>query len=106
MRSISTRSGAEIIRNNYFDVGIAVQTYTLHTKGSKNGFGEKMIQKSGPIIWNSIPEDIQGAASITSFKHLFKTHIFGQYDLDNTVENIYRRNYTNNNINRNNTNND
>ena len=90
-----------------FDVGIAVQTYTLHTKGSNNRFGEKMIQKSGPIIWNSIPECIQGAASITSFKHLLKTHIFHQYDLDNTVENIYRRNYTNNNINnRNNINND
>ena len=92
----STRSGAEIITNNYFDVGTAVQTYTLHTKGSNNKFGEKMIQKSGPLIWNSIPEYIQDAVSITSFKYLLKKHIFDQYDLDSTAENIYRRNYTNN----------
>ena len=91
----NTRSAAEIISNNHFDVGIAIQTYTLHTRGSNNTFGEKMIQKSGPVIWNSIPEYIQDAASITSFKHLLKTHIFDQYDLDNTVENIYRRNFTN-----------
>ena len=64
-----------------------------------------MIQKSGPVIWNSIPEYIQDAASITSFKYLLKKHIFDQYDLDNTAENIYRRNYTNNSINRYNTDN-
>ena len=89
----STRSGAAIIRNDYFDVGVAVQTYTLHTKGSNNKFGEKMIQKSGPVIWNSIPEDIQDAPSITTFKNQFKKHIFDQYNLDNTTQNIYRRNY-------------
>ena len=55
-----------------------------------------MIQKSGPLIWNSIPEYIQDAVSITSFKYLLKKHIFDQYDLDSTAENIYRRNYTNN----------
>ena len=55
-----------------------------------------MIQKSGPLIWNSIPEYIQDAVSITSFKYLLKKHIFDQYNLGNTAENIYRRNYTNN----------
>ena len=89
----STRCSAGITRNNYFDAGIAVRTYTLHTKGSNNRFGEKMIQKSGPIIWNSIPEYIQDAASITSFKYQLKKHIFDQYDSDNTVQNTYRRNY-------------
>ena len=68
----STRSGAEIIRNSYFDVGTAVQTYTLHLKGSNNKFGEKMIKKSGPVIWNSIPGHIQDATSITVFKYQLK----------------------------------
>ena len=57
-----------------------------------------MIQKSGPIIWNSIPEPIQDATSISSFKNQLKKHLLAQYDLDNTGENIYARNYNNNNF--------
>ena len=56
-----------------------------------------MIQKSGPIIWNSIPELIQDATSISSFKNQLKKHL-AQYDVDNTGVNIYARNYNNNNI--------
>ena len=93
----STRSGAEITRSNYFDIGTAVQTYTLHLKGSNNKFGEKMIKKSGPVIWNSIPRDIQDATSITTFKYQLKKHFLDQYNV-NTVQNFYRRNYPNNNI--------
>ena len=88
IHSHSTRSGAEIIREEYFDVGVVAQTYTLHTKGSQNKYGENMIQKSGPIIWNSIPEPIQDATSISSFKNQLKKHLLAQYDLDNTGENI------------------
>ena len=95
----STRSGAEIIREEYFDVGVASQTYTLHTKGSHNKYGENMIQNSGPILWNSIPEHIQEATSISAFKYQMKRYLFAQYDVDNTVNNIYARNYSNNNIN-------
>ena len=98
IHSHSTRSGAEIIREEYFDVGVVAQTYTLHTKGSQNKYGENMIQKSGPIIWNSIPEPIQDATSISSFKNQLKKHLLAQYDLDNTGENIYARHYNNNNF--------
>ena len=98
IHSHSTRSGAEIIRDEHFDVGVVAQTYTLHTKGSRNKYGENMIQKSGPIIWNGIPELIQDATSISSFKNQLKKHLLTQYDLDNTGDNIYARNYNNNNI--------
>ena len=91
-----TRSGAEIIRNNYFDTGISVQSYTLFTKGSNNKFGEKMIQKSGPVIWNSIPEQIQDATSIATFKCQLKEYFLGQYGIDSASRNIYCRNYINN----------
>ena len=94
----STRSGAEIIRDEHFDVGVVAQTYTLHTKGSKNKYGENMIQKSGPIIWNNIPAHIQDATSITSFKSQLKKYFFTMYDPDNTGDNIYARTYNDNNI--------
>ena len=96
----STRSGTEVIRDGYFDVGVSAQSYTLHTKGSQNKYGENMIQKSGPIIWNSVPEHIQDASSISSFKYQLKKHLIAQYDVDNTSNNIYARNYVNNNISR------
>ena len=66
-------------------------------KGSNNKFGEKMIKKSGPVIWNSIPRDIQDATSITTFKYQLKKHFLDQY-IVNPVQNFYSRNYPNNNI--------
>ena len=73
----------------------------LHTKGSQNKYGENMIQKSGPIIWNSVPEYIQDATSISSFKYQLKKQFIAQYDVDNTTSNnIYARNYVDNNIRR------
>ena len=38
-----------------------------------------MIQVSGPLIWNSIPEDIQKAGTIFTFKKNLKRHIFDKY---------------------------
>ena len=93
IHSHSTRSAAEITREEYFDVGIATQTYTLHTKSSKNNYGVNMIQKSGPIIWNSIPERIQDSTSISSFKYQLKKYLFSKYDVDNTSNNEYARIY-------------
>ena len=75
----TTRSSSNIISENYFDVGYVQQSFTLHTKGANNGYGGKMIQVSGPLIWNRIPEDIQKAGSISSFKKQLKLHIFDQY---------------------------
>ena len=51
----------------------------------------------GPLIWNDIPEDIQEAGTILTFKKHLKAHIFNQYRGD-TEGNI---NDSNNDINRN-----
>ena len=75
----TTRSSSSIIRESYFEVGYAQQTFTLHTKGANNDYGRKMIQVCAPLIWNRIPEDIQGAGSILTFKRQLKIHIFNQY---------------------------
>ena len=63
----TTRASTEVIRQNYFDVGYVQPTYTLHTKGAINEYGRKMIQVSGPLIWNRIPDDIQKAGSLPTF---------------------------------------
>ena len=70
----TTRSSSEVIRENYFDIGHVEQSYVLHTKGAKNIYGEKMIQVSGPLIWNSIPDYVRKAESIFTFKKHLKMH--------------------------------
>ena len=75
----STRASTDVTRAEYFDVGQVEQTFALHTKGSQNNYGAKMIQVSGPLIWNDIPDDIQKAGTIFTFKKQMKQHIFDQY---------------------------
>ena len=101
----STRAGAMVTQENYFAVGVAEVTYTLHTKGSNNLHGEKMLQKSGPLIWNNIPVHIQGAATISTFKLNLKKHYLAQYDNNSSNnDNPYRRHYHTHSNNNNNTN--
>ena len=99
----TTRTSTDVIRESYFDVGHVQQSFTLHTKGANNIYGGKMIQVSGPVIWNSIPEDIQKAGSIVTFKKNLKLHIFDQYRGD--PEDTRARTNPNNNNNSNNNNN-
>ena len=108
----TTRSSANVIRENYFDVGYVQPSFTLHTKGANNDYGRKMIQVSGPLILNRIPEDIQKAGTIFTFKKHLKNHIFGQYrgdpeDNSNNINNnsSQNNNRTNSNNNRNRTDN-
>ena len=39
-----------------------------------------MIQVSGPLIWNSIPQDIQNAGTISTFKKQLKKLMFSEYN--------------------------
>ena len=103
----TTRNSTDVIRENYFDVGHVQQSFNLHTKGSTNIYGKKMIQVSGPVIWNRIPDEIQKAGSIFTFKKHLKLHIFDQYignpednrsvdNISNNVVNIRSNSSTNN----------
>ena len=103
----TTRTSTDVIRENYFDVGHVLPSFNLHTKGSTNIYGKKMIQASGPVIWNRIPDDIQKAGSIFTFKKHLKLHIFDQYigdpednrsvvNIRNNVVNIRSNSNTNN----------
>ena len=86
-----------------FDIGYVEQTFTLHTKGASNEYGRKMIQVSGPVIWNRIPDDIKEAGSIHTFKKNLKLHIFDQYRGD--PEERSSANDNNNHVNRSSNNN-
>ena len=102
MHDHNTRASTNIIAENLFDIGYVEQSFTLHAKGSNNNYGKKMIQVTGPIIWNSIPEDIQKAATIYTFKKEYKRFIFNQYVGDNNNNNNNNNNYndnSNNNVN-------
>ena len=97
----TTRMSSEVIRENYFDVGHVEQSYVLHTKGARNKYGENMIQAAGPVIWNDIPDYVQKAESIYTFKKHLKMHFNEQYDND-IVDRPYDRPYNNNNRSNNN----
>ena len=81
----STRAGADIIQREYFDVGHSEPSLTLHTKGSHNNYGAKMIKVYGPILWNGIPENIQKSTSINTFKMYLKLHFLAQYNTENLL---------------------
>ena len=93
----TTRTSTDVIRENYFDVGQVQQSFTLHTKGATNEYGRKMIQASGPVIWNRIPDDIKEAGSIFTFKRNLKLHIFDQYRGDPGSSNSVRNDRDNRN---------
>ena len=81
IHSHATTSAIHIVRENYFDVGTAVTTKTLFTKQPHLvNYGAKMIQVSGPVLWNSIPKIIQDAPSGDNFKEKLKNHFLKQYD--------------------------
>ena len=47
----------------------------LSLKKTKAEFLKKTFGYSGAIIWNSLPQDVKAAESITSFKTMAKLHL-------------------------------
>ena len=57
------------------------QTYTLYVnRGNLVNYGKKMIQVTGPLLWNDLPPEIQDASSIFTFKVQLKNHFIEKYD--------------------------
>ena len=70
-----TTSNVEIIRENYFDVGIATQAKVLHTKQfNLVNYGGKSLQVAGPTIWNDLPSEIRNKERLNPFKYSCKKH--------------------------------
>ena len=56
----ATRSSVNIVCENYFDVGTEIPTYILKIASSRlANYGDKLIKVFGPLLWNSIPYEIQ-----------------------------------------------
>ena len=94
----STRASTNVISVDYFSIGQVENTFSLQTQGSENNYGAKMIQTTGPLIWNDIPDDIQRASTLFTFKKELKQHLFSQYEGE-ASESENERSYANRNIN-------
>ena len=74
VHSYSTRSSVVIREDD------KIPTYTLSTKHSNlQNYGRKMIQVSGPLVWNKLPFDLQDSISIATFKMYLKKYYIDQY---------------------------
>ena len=80
VHSHATRSSVVICQEDMLNPGIEIPTYTLFTKQSNlHNYGRKMIQVSGPLVWNILPFDIQDSVSIATFKMYLKNYYIDQY---------------------------
>ena len=80
VHSHATRSDREIIRDDYFDVGIEVPTTSLRpVRSHLLHYGDKLIKVNGPIIWNRLPHNIRESTSIFIFKNHLKKYFLSQY---------------------------
>ena len=78
----ATRSSVNIVCENYFDVGTEIPTYNLKIPSSRlANYGDKLIKVFGPLLWNSIPYNIQDACSVQTFKFYMKKYFLGRYKL-------------------------
>ena len=76
----STRSNAAIIQRQHFDVGRAEPSKNLHTQRSNLvKYGHRKIQVSGPILWNSFPDELKDAPSIYTFNSRAKKYFLAHY---------------------------
>jgi hypothetical protein len=99
----STISNVEIVRETYFDVGVAFPSKILHTKGSNLvHYGGKSIQVTGPVLWNSLPNELRNHETINPFKYYSKKYFVDQYGLQHDGQDVANNNNVNRNNNRNN----
>ena len=78
----ATRSSVNIVCENYFDVGTEIPTYNLKIPSSRlANYGDKLIKVFGPLLWNSIPYNIQDACSVQTFKFYMKRYFLDRYKL-------------------------
>ena len=72
----ATRDNADVVRDNFFDVGLVESTWTLHTPRSHLvNYGDKLIKVYGPRLWNSFPCSIHDSSSFKTFKYKLKKHL-------------------------------
>jgi len=43
---------------------------------TKTKFGDQAFSVAGPTVWNSLPESVRSAETLSSFKRKLKTYLF------------------------------
>ena len=71
----NTISNTVVNMNKKYEVESVTENNTLHTCQSKLvNYGVKMLKVAGPIMWNSLPEEIRNSQSVFTLKKNFKKH--------------------------------
>ena len=67
--------------NKKYEVESVTENNTLHTCQSKLvNYGGKMLKVAGPLMWNSLPEEIRNSQSVFTLKKNLKKHLIEQYE--------------------------
>ena len=85
VHDFGTRSNCDINVNvnNMFEIESVTETNILHTKSSKLcNYGAKLLKVAGPILWNSLPENIRNSQSVYKLKFLLKKFLLQQYEVN------------------------
>ena len=76
----NTTSSCNIMMKNHFEIESIVQTNILHTQSSRLvNYGAKMVKMAGPLLWNSLPDNIRNSTSVHMFKNKLKSFLLGRY---------------------------
>ena len=64
---------------NHFEIESIVQTNILHTQSSRLvNYGAKMVKVAGPLLWNSLPDNIRNSTSVHMFKNKLNFFLLGR----------------------------
>ena len=71
--------------NNFFTKRSDIHSY--HTRNSNNYnqtrnkkvFTDQAVRTTGPILWNSLNENVKEAKSLKNFRKKYKLHLFSSY---------------------------
>ena len=90
MHTYNTISNTVIDMDKEFEVISISETYILHTQCSKLvNYGAKLLKVAGPLLWNSLPENIRKSSSVFTLKSNLKKFFINQYETDLSVSGYY-----------------
>ena len=73
-------TNVNIVDKFKFEVESVLDTNILHTQPSNLAtYGAKMLKVAGPLLWNSLPEDIRNAKTVFTLKSKLKKFFIEQY---------------------------
>ena len=76
----NTTSNVIINSNTNFEIDSISKTNRLHIKSCNLlNYGARTLKYLGPLLWNSLPDDIRNSISVYSLKSKLKKYFIDQY---------------------------